>query len=319
MMDVVYVVRPGDDNEELRYSLRSIAAHLPHGRVWIAGHRPAWVSDQVGYIEVSQHSSRFRNSTANLRAACEHPDVSEEFVYFNDDFFVIEDVTDVPVLHRGPLADVIAGTRSSLYRRGAQATQLMMQRRGLAEDEPLLSYEVHAPMVVAKQLMLQALDAGAGLPVLHKRTLYGNLHHIGGQQVVDVKVNALDEGLPDGPFVSTSDASFEAGQVGDTIRALFPEPCRYEQADNDGQEPEQPAGTAAGDPSAADTEAPTASDDDGQDEGQSPAPTDTAAAEEPGPPAVRAPKSEWVDYADHTEPGDHSGLTKAELIERFGG
>lgn len=28
-MDVIYPVRPGDDNEELRYSLRSLAANFP--------------------------------------------------------------------------------------------------------------------------------------------------------------------------------------------------------------------------------------------------------------------------------------------------
>jgi hypothetical protein len=32
--DVVYVVRPGEKNEELRDSLRSLA-HLPHGKGWV--------------------------------------------------------------------------------------------------------------------------------------------------------------------------------------------------------------------------------------------------------------------------------------------
>ena len=40
-MDIVYVVRPGDENEALRYSLRSLA-NIPHRTVWIAGYRPKW-------------------------------------------------------------------------------------------------------------------------------------------------------------------------------------------------------------------------------------------------------------------------------------
>ena len=42
-MDLVYVVRDGA-NPELRYSLRSVAVNLPHDRVWIVGHVPAWIT-----------------------------------------------------------------------------------------------------------------------------------------------------------------------------------------------------------------------------------------------------------------------------------
>ncbi|MGW0933655.1 hypothetical protein [Streptomyces sp. NPDC002666] len=292
-MDVVYVVAPGDRNEELRFSLRSLAAHLPHDRVWIAGHRPAWVSEQVGLIEVPQQRSRFQNSTANLRAACLHGDVSDGFVYFNDDFFVMADVAEVPVWHRGPLGDVIEATRSSLYRRGAQATALLMSRMGLDKDGPLLSYEVHAPMVVNKEQMLATLDAGAGLPVLHKRTLYGNMHQLGGDQVDDVKVKGLDEAGPSADFWSTSDQSFADGRIGELVRAAFPDPCRYE------------AGHETADPPA-----------------QAPEPAEAAVppqADAAGRPAVRASVAEWRAWADAQDPGDHTGLTKAELIEQYGG
>lgn len=295
-MDVVYVVGPGDDNEELRYSLRSLAAHLPHDRVWIAGHRPGWVSGDVGHIPTTQQGSRFRNSTANLRGACEHEDVSDEFAYFNDDFFVMEPADEVPSWHRGPLADVIAATRSSLYRRGAQATALLMSRMRLDTGEQL-SYEVHAPMVVDKALMLQTLDAGAGLPVLHKRTLYGNMHQLGGEEVADVKVRALGEGPPDAVFWSTSDAVFAVGRIGALIREAFPDPCRYEDGHEDAPavvvpkvEPEAPQAIAEAAP--------------------------VPPAERP---AVRAPVADWRAYADAQDPADHSGMTKAELIEQYGG
>lgn len=288
MTDIVYVVAPGDDNEELRYSLRSLAAHLPHERVWIAGHRPAWVSAAVGHIDATQTGSRFQNSTGNLRAACEHPDVADEFVYFNDDFFVMQDVDQVPVLHRGPLDDVIAATGSSLYRRGAVGTQLHMQRLGLAEEGPLYSYEIHAPLPVVKAGMLEALDAGRGLPVLHKRTLYGNLCRIGGEQADDVKVKAYDDAGPAGPFLSTSDAAFAAGTVGKRIREAFADPCRYEAGHEDDIPP-------------------------------APTPQPQAAQVQPERPGKSATKAEWLAYADRQDPGDHGQMTKAQLVETYGG
>jgi hypothetical protein len=57
--DVVYVVRPGNRNEELRYSLRSIAAHLPHRRVWLAGFCPSWVRN-ISFIPALSPSPRCR-------------------------------------------------------------------------------------------------------------------------------------------------------------------------------------------------------------------------------------------------------------------
>lgn len=290
MTHVVYVVGPGDDNEELRYSLRSLAANLPHERVWIAGHRPSWVSDTVGHIPASQMRSRFQNSTGNMRAACEHPEVAEEFVYFNDDFFVMDPVDSVPVMYRGTVDEVTAITRSSLYRRGGQATALLMTRMGLADDGPLLSYEVHAPMTITKARMLEVLDKGAGLPVLHKRTLYGNYWRLGGEQITDVKVHGREDPGPDGPFVSTSDDAFAHGLIGDLIRDTFPDPCRYEAGHED-EPPQAPA--------------------------QEPA--EPSPAPEAERPATRAPVADWRAYADTRDPGDHSALTKAELIEQYGG
>ncbi|MFF3129757.1 hypothetical protein ACFVRD_48125 [Streptomyces sp. NPDC057908] len=51
--DIVYVVRPWNQNEQLRYSLRTLA-NLPHRRVWIAGYCPTWVGPDVGRIPVAQ-------------------------------------------------------------------------------------------------------------------------------------------------------------------------------------------------------------------------------------------------------------------------
>jgi hypothetical protein len=43
------------------------------------------------------------------------------------------------------------------------------------------------------------------------------------------------------------------------------------------------------------------------------------AAEPAGRPPQAADKAAWVAYADQQDPGDHSGLTKAELISQYGG
>ena len=230
-MDIVYVVGPGERNEELRYSLRSLR-NLPHDTVWIAGYIPKWVTG-VGRIPVEQNGgSKFTNANANIRAACLHPEVSEEFVYFNDDFFVIRPIEQVPVVQRGPLAPMLRPNhrrkpKSLGYNGGRRETFQLLQELGYRD--PIAYEPLHTPMRFEKAKLLEALDIGAKVPALHYRTLYGNLNAIGGTPHRNVKLSnrmALPE--PDWAFVSTNEKSFERGKVGQMLRKRFPDPSPYE-------------------------------------------------------------------------------------------
>ena len=244
--DIVYVVKQGETNPALRYSLRSLS-NLPHGRVWIAGYKPRWVTN-VEHLPLRQTRTKYENSTANLLAAATHDDVSEEFVYFNDDFFVIQPMASIPILHRGPVSHVVDYYLSKYrHRRNAGAYVDGMVRTadiltGLGVDEPL-SYEVHAPLPMTKTGFREAVRtaSGHGITALHKRTLYGNLHGLGGEvgfpgadQEGDCKI--FKDGMkwsPDWPFLSSGGAVLQNGEVGRFVRSLFPDPSPYEVPDAD--------------------------------------------------------------------------------------
>jgi hypothetical protein len=222
--DVVYVVRPGDDNEELRYSLRTLR-NLPHGKVWIAGYCPTWVSEDVRRIPVAKQRDRNVSAKANLRAACEHPEVSEQFVYMNDDFFVMQPLDHLPVMHRGPVAALVtSGIMASAYTRAMKNTLALLQDRGI--DEPLM-YDLHAPMLVDKAGMLTALDL-CHIPAVQERTLYGNLKGIGGELRHNHKVRRAQKGWESWAFLSTEETTFRTRPVGQHIRAAFGDPSSYE-------------------------------------------------------------------------------------------
>lgn len=226
-LDLLYLVRHGDENEELRWSLRSVAVNLPHRQVWLAGYCPTWVDPAVvRHVPVGWHRDPHRSSTDNLLAAVRHPDIGEHVVLMNDDFFVLRPVSGVPMLHRGPVVDRGDG---GTYARGMRQTVQLLARLG--HPDPV-SYELHIPMVVHTPTMRRLLEAhGDGrIPVLHKRTLYGNVAHCGGVRAEDVKVRAAgDRWDPDGPFLSTNDGVFKRARVGVWLRERFPHPCRYEQ------------------------------------------------------------------------------------------
>ncbi|MFD9903926.1 hypothetical protein [Streptomyces sp. NPDC059063] len=228
--DLVAPVREAAVNQQLRWALRSWTANLPHRHVWVAGHRPAWLADEVRHIPVRQDGTGYANTTAAMRAACEHPGVSDPFVWANDDMFTMRPLPDgMPVLHRGPMRELVAARagQSGPYVDGLRHTYAWLTGRG---HEPL-SYDLHVPLPVSKGAMLAALDEGRGHDA-HKRTVYGVLTQIGGERIDDVKImHRAPRGYgPESLFLSTMPDSFANGRVGAFIRAAFPLACRYERS-----------------------------------------------------------------------------------------
>lgn len=225
-MDVVYVVRPGDDNENLRYSLRSLE-NLPHRNVFIVGYCPSWVGG-VRYFETDQlNKPDQENSNNNLRMAADSPFLSDNFIFMNDDFMVMEPATDLPMMHQGSLNARIAAYKSG--NRFHQAYSLIATRTELEKlmQVPLLSYELHMPMTFnrAKVQQMFELWSTTGRPLfsLRPRTFYGNLYQEQGVEVEDAKTSSK----PTSQFVSTITGATD-DECWAAIRRRFPTPGKYE-------------------------------------------------------------------------------------------
>lgn len=233
MVVLVVPVREAGSNEELRFALRSWCLNLPHAAVWLVGYRPHWV-DGVGHIPTDQAGlSPWEATSVAMRAACEHPDIPEEFVWLDDDVFAVRPVDAVPVLHRGQLRDVAAGRAVSAARTvdeyGPQLFGALQRLERLGFEDPLC-FELHVPMTVRKGLMVEALEVAAGVDAA-KRTVYGALAGLEGERVPDVKVSwRAPRGYgPQSVYVSTAPDAFTNGHVGKWIRAMFPGRCQYEK------------------------------------------------------------------------------------------
>ena len=226
--DVVYVNRTGD-NPELRYSLRTLS-NVPHGTVHIAGYVPPWVKNVNG-IAVTPSANKYRSMEANLQAALLSDEVSDPFYLFNDDFFILKKMQKIPTLHRGLLQDVIdsyavrsVGNRLT----GLRQAQSLLQ--GLGVEEPLYCYEMHSPLLVQKEGMLETLSLRGSINVYMLRTVYGNLLKIGGRQSSDVKVyRGIDHGYTQQKLLSTTDIGFKYQRVGFWLKERYPVPSNYEQ------------------------------------------------------------------------------------------
>ena len=228
-MDVVYINRPGEENEELRYSLRSLA-NLAHDRVWIVGYCPGWLQG-VERVPVESMRDKQTSALTNLITAINHPEISDPFVIFNDDFYVMQPMREIPTLHMGELDKVISEHRQgSAYRNAMEKTRDRIRADG--NESELYCYELHAPMVIEKLGMQLALSIGQGIYGMHNRTMYGNLMGVGGTETHDFKVYRTEKSkdYESWPFLSTSDRTFAYHPAGKTyIRAMFPDPSPYEK------------------------------------------------------------------------------------------
>lgn len=240
-MDVAYLVRMGEHNEELRYSLRSVDTNLAHDRVFVAGYKPRWVTG-VTHLRTSQGSHKYHNAAMNLEAIA-HTRGLNRFVLMNDDFFIMQKMGLIPEYNRGPLREQIDRHIRKLgatakYVQSAQMTLEVLEEAGYKDP---LSFSGHVPIVMEREILAKVMADFSVVDVARNRTvpsflirtLYGNVAEMWGESVVDSTVKVqhqgpLSESQLASPFLSTNDETFKHGKIGAHIRATFPRPSRYE-------------------------------------------------------------------------------------------
>jgi hypothetical protein len=229
-MDFVYICKDGD-NEELRYSIRSVMASFPHAKVWVVGGKPSWYNGNFIFIE--QRSAKYINAVNNLKAICSSEDISKEFVLMNDDFYIIEKINSIETFHGGLLSDKINLYKSIVNNSGyinkLEKTLNKINSLGLSN---ILDYDLHVPMVMEKEKLKIVLKHGTEFLW---RSMYGNMFNIGGKEMEDVKVysegpliaKSYDIINKDHKYLSSTDSSFS--MLHKTIlNKLFKTNCIYE-------------------------------------------------------------------------------------------
>lgn len=237
-LDIVYPVRPGNMNEELRYSLRSLE-NFPHRNVWILGTCPQWVQNAT-LIKGPQTKDKRRNVQTTMLQACKTQDISDPFILFNDDFFVLEPIEDLPHYHRGTTDDYLTERRAlrntlSQYDLRNKTTQELLMKHGF-EKKDVLCYELHVPMIVWKSQWVAAhriacrQQQSRGNERVQMRTMYGNWAGLGGEWFEDPKIRRPEDTIPEGPFLSTTDRLFSSTRsyVRKFLRDQFPHSSQYE-------------------------------------------------------------------------------------------
>lgn len=231
-MDILYTIAEDYSGEELKYSLRSLA-NIPHDKVFIVGYCPNWLQNVV-HIPTTQTGTKWHNVPQNLIVACKDNRLSSNFIYFNDDFFLLEPLrtpTKDLNLYNGTLKATLdrffkRENAPTPYMRGMGQTVEFLKGLGIADPK---NYELHVPFVFNKKKLAKMFELGAQdkIDCLHYRSLYGNLYLSGGVSMPDVKIYSRQGFLPDlGKFLSCDDGGFYVAQH--YLSQKFPVKSKYE-------------------------------------------------------------------------------------------
>ena len=226
-LDIVYILKPEPDTDELRYSLRSVEKNFPHRKVFFVGGQPKGFKPD-GKIEHKQTGyNKWDQIRSSMWKIVECDEITDDFYLFNDDFFIMKPV-------KGKYVNMVDGT---LIRRieelandckgfNSYAKTLLKANEELKTLKcPTMNYDLHTPMLMNKEMVKNSIGKCASPQM---RSIYGNINRIPYVMHPDVKVYGLDVVPEDPDLLSTDDDSFTKGKVGEYIRTVFNKPSRFE-------------------------------------------------------------------------------------------
>lgn len=231
-MDIVYVVKDAAFNEELRYSLRSVEKNFPCNKVFFYGGKPMYFKPDELILIRQRSGTKWDKVRSMLKLIAEDDRISDDFVLFNDDFFVMKPVENLPAYRYGTLEQLRKriernnGGRPTGYTRNIEHTIKALEEK----DLPTWNFELHVPMVFNKYKLREIIEMFPD--VRGTRSLYGNSFFTEKEtkERNDVKIfRSKDMPLEDADYISTEDYTFKNGKVGAYIKERLNHKSRWEK------------------------------------------------------------------------------------------
>lgn len=235
--DVVYFLTSDpvpNGGAELRYSLRSLAANLPHGDVYVIGGKPDWVTNVHHIKHVNDPRGKWWNLMAKAGIAAQLQGPTDVCYFMGDDFYITRPVDEVQPTYTNTIqkryADVFK-TRNplSVYGNLFVETEKVLDRIG---SDRYNNHNLHLPQVLQRSSIPVTILHKAEAP-LAVASLVGNIQDIDPVQISHDRKVTTEEALRDWSkgndgFLSSSDRTFTRCGVEAVVKSLFPDPCRYE-------------------------------------------------------------------------------------------
>ncbi len=226
MVDIVYSIKKGGSrwgDNELRYSLRSIEKHLKNYRnIYLIGYKPDWIQNVI-HIEAKDDNPIPDNNILNkLYKACDHPDISDSFLFFNDDHFLLQDfdAPNFPYFYWATLKTFLRNRKDGYGMRVRNTMKYLV-----GNGKPEKHFDIHYPIIYEKAKFKPCFEK---LPVTYHgyviKSIYANTLEIGGASIPDCKYTTP----PNSVNICFSTHPKPSPIVCKWLEERFPDKSRYE-------------------------------------------------------------------------------------------
>lgn len=175
MTTVVYPYHNNTNWDELRYSLRSLSQIKEESlQLCLVGEKPAWCKPDI-FIETKNVGITKEAAIMNkLLLACQHKDVSNEFLMVNDDHYLLKTIfiSEIAFWTDGSLEQKITEKGYGAYGAALKNTLFTLINLGL----PTRHYDIHVPIKYQKDKFIDIMSFydWAKKPTFVIKSLYCN-------------------------------------------------------------------------------------------------------------------------------------------------
>jgi hypothetical protein len=240
MIDIVYVLGSGSkwENNEIRYSLRSVEKYLQNYRnIYIVGERPDFLQNII-HIPAEDLWHPSRNILEKILKACRTQEISSKFMFMNDDHFLLQETNapTYPYYHSGELAtDLVKYTPGNWYKNYLQETIAALKEKNLTTA----NYDCHTPIIYHKKWFIEKLQAFDFTKKILIKSAYANSWAHPSEYIKDCKIKGwkseqeLNKMISGQHIFSTgdqclADAKTRRSAVKVFLEKSFPQKSRYE-------------------------------------------------------------------------------------------
>lgn len=226
MISLVYALGKGSrlKDFEIKMSLRSVEKNLSNVKdVWVVGECPTWLN--VNHIPaIDPFEVPDRNILSKIMKAVEHPDITDDMVFFNDDHFLLKpfDAELFPYYYSMEMEAYLKSRGTDNYRRRVRNSYEFLK----AKDLPTKYFDSHTPILYNKSKFKQImgeLDWNKA-PGFVLKSVYANSLKIEGIQQEDYRGGLI----PSGNVNIFSTLPSLKANIQRFLTEQFPKPSKYE-------------------------------------------------------------------------------------------
>jgi len=224
------------DYRELFYSLRSLQSKLKMEiEVFVCGDKINSLHG-LNYITCKDEKGKGvkeRNIYRKILAACHDERVSDDFIFTNDDIFLLKEFSEIPYYHKGELMETMKKANMD-YRASLNHSRKYLISKG----KPTLDYDTHFPIVYNKRKFIdtfanEAIDFDQPFGYVIK-SIYCNMNYVSGIYGGDCKIKhpkkykELLKRIEGKEFFSTSDGCMNEAMI-ELLNELYENRSNYEK------------------------------------------------------------------------------------------